>query len=94
MRKESLTAAIWLGLCMLFLQSCAPQLTAAPSVPAVAPGMARVWFFRQADPTGGNVYAAAPIVYANGAAVGDLKQGTTFFHDFPPGRYADSRRHC
>ena len=49
--------------------------------------MVRVWFFRQADPTGGNVYAGVPIIYANGAAVGDMPQGTYFFHDFPPGKY-------
>jgi hypothetical protein len=49
--------------------------------------MARVWFFRQADPPGGDVYAAVPIVYANGAPVGNAPQGTVFFHDFPPGKY-------
>jgi hypothetical protein len=49
--------------------------------------MARVLIFRQADPTGGNVFAGTPIVYANGAAVGDVPQGTVFFHDFPPGKY-------
>ena len=87
MLRERLTAAIWLGLVIVMLESCAPQPTAAPSVPAVAPGMARVWFFRQMDPTGGNVYAADPIVYANGAPVGEVKQGTAFFHDFPPGKY-------
>jgi hypothetical protein len=49
--------------------------------------MARVWFFRQTDPTGGDVSAGTPIVYANGAPVGDVPQGTAFFHDFPPGKY-------
>jgi hypothetical protein len=49
--------------------------------------MARVWFFRQADPTGGNVYAADPIIYANGAPVGQIAQGTAFFHNFPAGKY-------
>jgi hypothetical protein len=49
--------------------------------------MARVWFFRQADPTGGNVFAGTPIVYANGAPIGDVAQGTAFFHDFAPGKY-------
>src|ERR1700751_5486671 len=82
--------ATWLGLCLLALQSCAPQpttLTSQAQVPAVGPGTARVWFFRQADPPGGDVYAATPIVYANGAPVGDINQGTAFFHDFPPGKY-------
>ena len=83
-------AAIWLGLCILALGSCAPQPTAATSqgqIPAVGPGMARVWFFRQADPTGGNVYAGSPIISANGAPIGELPQGTVFFHDFSPGKY-------
>jgi hypothetical protein len=87
MFRDRLTAAIWFGLCLLTLESCAPQPSTATSVPAVGPGMARVWFFRQADPPGGNVYAAAPTVYANGAPVGDINQGTAFFHDFPPGKY-------
>jgi hypothetical protein len=90
MVRYRLVAAIWLVLCMLALASCAPQPTAAtaqPQPPAVGPRMARVWFFRQADPTGGNVFAGTPIVYANGAPVGDVPQGTAFFHDFPPGKY-------
>jgi hypothetical protein len=75
---------------VLALVGCAPQPQVATSqaqLPPVEPGMARVWFFRQADPPGGNVYAANPIVYANGVPVGDVKQGTAFFHNFPPGKY-------
>jgi hypothetical protein len=91
MLGSRLAAAIWFGLCLLVLGSCAPQpgvATAQPQVPAVGPGMARVWFFRQADPPGGNVFAADPIVYANSAPVGGgIAQGTAFFHDFQPGKY-------
>ena len=90
MVRNRLMVPIWLWLCTLALGSCAPQQTAATSpaqAPAVGPGTARVWFFRQADPSGGNVFAGTPIVYANGAAVGDVPQGTVFFHDFPPGKY-------
>jgi hypothetical protein len=75
---------------VLALAGCAPQSQVATSqaqLPRVEPGMARVWFFRQADPTGGNVYAAEPIIYANGAPVGQIAQGTAFFHNFPPGKY-------
>ncbi len=85
-----LAGAIWFGLCLFVLGGCAPQPTAATSaapVPAVGPGMARVWFFRQADPPGGNVYSGSPIIYANAAPVGEIKEGTVFFHDFPPGKY-------
>ena len=90
MYRYRFIAPMWLGLCMLALGSCAPQPTPAASqapAPALGAGMVRVWFFRQADPTGGNVYAGAPIVYANGAAIGEVPQGTYFFHDFPPGKY-------
>jgi hypothetical protein len=51
------------------------------------PGMARVWFVRQADPPGGNIYAAAPLVSVDRAPLAQIPQGTVFFHDFPPGRY-------
>lgn len=83
-------AAIWFGLGLLMLAGCAPQSQTAASKaqdPPLQPGMARVWFFRQADPTGGNVYASDPIIYANGAAVGGIAQGTAFFHDFSSGKY-------
>jgi hypothetical protein len=85
-----LTATISLGFGLLAFAGCAPQPQVATSqvqVPPVEPGMARVWFFRQADPPGGNDYAADPIVYANGAPVGDARQGTAFFHNFAPGKY-------
>jgi hypothetical protein len=83
----------WAGLGalgLLALAGCTAQpggATSQAQAPPVEPGMARVWFFRQSDPPGGNVYAADPIVYANGAPVGPLKQGTAFFHNFPPGKY-------
>ena len=86
-----LLAPIWFAICVLALASCAPpQPIRAPSqtqYPPVAPGMARVWFFRQLDPTAGNVYAGSPIVYANGAPIGDVPQGSVFFRDFAPGKY-------
>jgi hypothetical protein len=90
MRKYRLMAGECFALCLLVLAGCAPQPTVGTSRPQVAalePGMARVWIFRQADPTGGNVFAGAPIVYANGAPIGEVQQGTAFFHDFPPGKY-------
>jgi hypothetical protein len=83
-------APVWLGLCLLAAAGCAPQQTAAVSqapIPPVDPGMARVWFFRQADPPGGNVFAADPMISANDAPIAQIRQGTAFFHNFPPGRY-------
>ena len=59
----------------------------APGSPGWTRRGARVWFFRQADPPGGSVYASDPIIYANGAPIAGISQGTAFFHDFPPGKY-------
>jgi hypothetical protein len=90
MVSHRLIAPIWFALYILALGSCTPQPTAATSqapAPPADPSMARVWFFRQMDPPGGNVEAATPIIYANGTPVADIKEGTAFFHDFPPGKY-------
>ena len=48
---------------------------------------ARVWFLRQSDPTAGNIYAAAPLIYIDRKPFTQIQQGTAFFHDFAPGRY-------
>lgn len=80
--------APWLGL--LLLAGCAAQPTrtaSQASVPALAPDMARVWVLRQPSAPGGNIAAADPMVYANGAPLARSSQGTVFFHDFPPGSY-------
>jgi hypothetical protein len=80
-----------LGALGLFvLAGCAPEgkvATSQAQLPPVDPGMARVWFFRQMDPISGNVQAGRPIIYANGAPIGQIEQGTAFFHNFPPGKY-------
>ena len=84
--------SLWPGLCLAALLGCAAETTTtasqSPPLPA-APGTARVWFLRGWDsPSGeGYVYAAAPVVFANGAPLGDLRTGTEFFRDFPPGTY-------
>src|SRR5262249_53781717 len=49
--------------------------------------MARVWVLRQPSASGGNVAAADPMVYVNGAPLARSAQGTVFFHDFQPGTY-------
>jgi hypothetical protein len=74
----------------LVLAGCAPEPrgpAAAAAAPPLAPGLARVWFLRQEDPTGGNIYASQPIVYIDRKPLVTIQQGTAFFHDFPPGRY-------
>jgi hypothetical protein len=79
---------VWLGLCFAAFLGCTAETSTTP-VPTLAPNTARVWFLRAWDaPSGqGYVYAAAPVVFANGAPVGDLRTGTEFFRDFPPGTY-------
>jgi hypothetical protein len=49
--------------------------------------MARVWVLRQPTAPGGNVAAADPMVYTNGAPLAQGAQGIVFFHDFQPGTY-------
>lgn len=80
----------WALILLALLTGCAaePGQTASQQpAPAIAPGMARVWVLRQADPPQGNIEAARPMIYANGAAIAESREGTVFFHDFPPGSY-------
>jgi hypothetical protein len=88
----ALRLAVLLVACILVFADCAPQATVTASqaeIPAIAPGSARVWFFRGWDAPSGQtyVYAATPSVFANGAPVGDLPVGSSFFRDFSPGTY-------
>ena len=84
--------SIWLSLCLVALLGCAAESTktaSQPLPPPPAPGAARVWFLRGWDaPSGqGFVYGALPIIYVNGAPLGDIPTGTEFFRDFPPGTH-------
>jgi hypothetical protein len=83
------TVPNWIGafLALVLLAGCAPPTATTVTAPPLAPGMARVWFLRQADPTPGNIYAAAPLIYIDREPFAQIQQGTAFFHDFPPGRY-------
>jgi len=90
MRRYRLLAPMWLGLGPLVLAGCAAQPTGTASLaspPTLQPGMARLWVLRQPSSPGGNVAAADPMVYANGAPVARSAQGTVYFHDFQPGIY-------
>jgi hypothetical protein len=93
MSKCALAGSALLVACVLVLADCGPQTkvtTSQAQIPAIAPGSARVWFFRGWDtPSGqGFVYGAAPVIYANSAPVGDIPTGSSFFRDFPPGTYS------
>ncbi|MGA7263642.1 MAG: hypothetical protein WBX30_22525 [Stellaceae bacterium] len=92
MSKYALAVPVLLVACILVLADCTPQAkvtTSQAQIPAVAAGTARVWFLRGWDAPSGQtyVYAASPIVFANGASVGDLPVGSSFFRDFSPGTY-------
>ncbi len=93
MARYVLAVSLSLVLAVVELSGCTPQATVASSqdmIPAMAPGMARVWFLRGWDAPSGQsfVYGAAPIVSANGAPVGGIPVGAAFFRDFPPGTYS------
>ncbi len=90
MRRYRLWTQMCFCLGLLVLAGCAAQPAGTASqapVPALQPGMARVWVLRQPSAPGGNVAAADPMVYANGAPLAKSTQGTVFFRDFPPGTY-------
>lgn len=86
-RKYCLIAPALAGFCLLGFPACAPQpgesISQAP-IPAIAPGMTRVWFMRDTDP---QEQQGEPVIYVNGQAVGRSEPGTAFFRDFPPGAY-------
>jgi hypothetical protein len=89
-RYHFITSALF-GMSLVVLAALAPQAASAAAeahTPATAPGMARVWFLRPTGSANGNVWAAAPLVYANGAPIGDIPAGTDFYRDFRPGTYS------
>ena len=91
MRRDYFLAPALLGLSLIMLTELTPQAVAAAAeaqTPGGAPGMARVWFLRPAGSLNGNVWAAAPMIYANGAPIGDIPAGTEFSRDFRPGTYS------
>ena len=90
MRRYRFVTPVLLGLCFVAFASLAPQpveAAAEPQVAALAPGMARVWFLRPTASLNGNVWAASPVIYANGASIGDIPAGAEFYRDFRPGTY-------
>jgi hypothetical protein len=88
MRKSRFIASMLLGVGLVALPGLLPEAHAAvQQVLTPAPGMARVWFLRPSDSVNGNVVGAAPVVFANGAAVGPIPAGADFFRDVPAGAY-------
>src|SRR5580658_8253180 len=88
MRKYRLITPILLSLGLIALPALLPQAKAAvPEAQAPAAGMARVWFLRVSDSPNGNVDGAAPVVFANGTALGTIPAGADFYRDSPAGTY-------
>jgi hypothetical protein len=87
-RKRAFFGPAFFCGCLLALANLAPPaVAAAAQIPALSPGLARVWLLRPAGSINGNVWAAVPMVYANGAAIGNIPAGTEFYRDFRPGTY-------
>jgi hypothetical protein len=92
MVRYGLVVRLLLALSIIALTDCASQATVTSSqaqIPPIPSAMARVWFLRGWDAPSGQsyVFAAEPVVYADGAPVGNLRVGTSFYRDFPPGAY-------
>jgi hypothetical protein len=80
MGRYGLVMPLLLALGVVALSDCAPQATvtsAKEQIPAIAPGLV----FRGWDSLSGQgfVYGAAPVIYANGAPIGDIPTGSSFF---------------
>ena len=89
MRRYRLTISTVVSLCFLALIACAqtgPTVSQA-QVPPAKPGTARVWFLRGSISPNPAVQAFAPMIYAKGAPVAPIPQGSEFFRDFAPGNY-------
>ena len=91
MRQNRHLLRLVLGVVMLALIGCADQTRARVTqaqIPPLAPGKARVWFFRPSlTPQFGWVAAFSPMIYVNGQPLAAIPVQTAFFRDFPPGTY-------
>jgi hypothetical protein len=82
-KRPWLVAAV--GLLLLATAGCARPPAAAPYLSAApAPGMARIWFYRDMNP---NEILATPLIRLNGAVAGVSEPGGAFYRDVAPGRY-------
>jgi hypothetical protein len=63
----------------------------AQAAAPIPPGVARVWFLRQFEPSES---LQTPMIFVNDAPLASSQPGTVFSRDFPPGRYAFSVETC
>src|SRR5262249_19599503 len=76
-----------LGVCLLAPAACAPPgdvPRTQAQIPALAPGLARVWLLRDNDP---EEAFGTPIIYANGQPIARSEPGAASYRDLPPGTY-------
>jgi hypothetical protein len=91
-RVRGAIGALLVGCLIVLAGVVSPSLAATPDqAPPVAPGQARIWFLRQLSP---GTDMTAPMIYANGAPLAGISQGTVFYRDFAPGTYAFSVEDC
>ena len=77
---------VFQGVLLLAVAGCAqPALTSAVAVPSIPPGGARIWIYRDYQPSESLNMAAVTI---NGANAGYAQAGGgAFYRDVPPGHY-------
>jgi len=78
---RALSVAAYLGALTGCLAVPSPQLA---SLPPIAAGAARVWFYRDFFPED---TMSAPAIAMNGGYIGTGTPGVSFFRDVPAGRY-------
>jgi hypothetical protein len=84
-RARWLRGAVMAALTLLAAGAATAQPTGAPpTIAPLAPGQARVWFYRAffPDDTGG-----MPAVSMNGSTIGYARAGWSFYRDVPAGNY-------
>src|SRR5215475_1137896 len=77
-----------LGVSVLQLFGCFSAAGVAVSdaqIPAVPPGLGRVWVLRQFEPGLGVQWS--PMTYVNGSPLAPAYAGTAFYRDLAPGTY-------
>ena len=88
----SIRRAVGSALVFALVALAGSALAATPDqAPAVPTGQARVWFLRQLLP---GTIMTPPMVYVNGAPIARSAEGTAFYRDFAPGRYAFEVENC
>src|SRR5215469_16701207 len=84
---------VFLAGCVIAIAGIVDTCSAASSeqAPPIPAGLGRLWFVRSLNPGSA---MNSPMLYANGAPITTISQGTAFFHDFAPGTYVIAVANC